>query len=74
MKLPQIKKLIRAKEQIEQGLITPARVWEVKFDGRGGFFHRTIDLQEFRKAQKAAWDKNCMKPNFTCAYTKLHSN
>jgi putative transcriptional regulator len=50
--------MIRAKEKIERGTATPANVWEVRSDGKGGFTRKTIDPKAFRRAQKAAWNKS----------------
>jgi putative transcriptional regulator len=53
-----IEEMIRAKEKIERGEATPARVWEVYATGRGGFTRKAVDPTEFRRAQKTAWDKS----------------
>ena len=58
MKPRNINEMIRAKEQIERGAATPADVWEVRLDGKGGFTRRALDPKGFRRAQKAAWDKS----------------
>src|SRR5438876_11443707 len=58
MKTRSIQEMIRAKEQIERGAATPAKVWEVRSDGKGGFTRRAVDPKAFRRAQKAAWDKS----------------
>jgi uncharacterized protein (DUF433 family)/DNA-binding transcriptional regulator YiaG len=58
MKARTINEMIRAKEQIERGMATPAHVWEVRSDGKGGFTRRAIDPKAFRRAQKTAWDKS----------------
>jgi len=58
MKARNIQEMIRAKERIERGAATPARVWDVRSDGKGGFTRREIDPRAFRKAQRAAWDNN----------------
>lgn len=58
MKSRSMKKLIRAKERIVRGTATPATVWEVRADGKGGFTRRAIDPKSFRRAQKTAWDKS----------------
>ena len=58
MKARNIQEMIRAKEQIERGAETPAKAWEVRPDGKGGFTRRAIDPKAFRRAQKAAWDKS----------------
>jgi putative transcriptional regulator len=56
MKSRSMSQMIKAKERIERGTATPANVWEVRPDGKGGFTRRTIDRKSFRRAQKAAWD------------------
>jgi len=38
--------------------VTPAHVWDVRSDGKGGFMRRAIDPKAFRRAQKVAWDKS----------------
>ena len=53
-----IKEMIRAKEMIERGVVTPARVWEVRPDGKGRFSQRAINPQTFRRSQKAAWEQS----------------
>jgi putative transcriptional regulator len=58
MKPRDIQEMIRAKEQMERGAATPAKVWEVRSDGKGGFTRRAVDPKAFRRAQKAAWDKS----------------
>jgi putative transcriptional regulator len=57
MKPRNLREMIRAKEEIERGAATPARVWELRPDGRGGFTRRTIEPKAFQRAQKTAWDK-----------------
>ena len=57
MKSRDIQEMIHAKEQIERGAATPAKVWDVRSDGEGGFTRRTVDPKEFQRAQKVAWDK-----------------
>jgi len=57
MKPRKIKEMIAAKESIERGQIAPARVWDVRPDGRGGFARRTLDPKAFQCVQKTAWDK-----------------
>jgi len=58
MKARNIQDMIRAKEQIERGAATPARVWDVRADGKGGFTRWAADPQAFRRARKTAWDKS----------------
>ena len=57
MKPRTIKAMLRAKERIERGEMAPARVWELKPDGKGGFTRRALDPKAFRRTQKA-WDKS----------------
>jgi len=52
------RELIRAKERIERGELAPARVWEMRPDGKGGFKRRSLDPRAFQREQKAAWDKS----------------
>jgi putative transcriptional regulator len=58
MKSRSINELIEAKERMLRGTATPAKVWEVRADGKGGFTRRAIDPKSFRRAQKASWDKS----------------
>jgi|SRR5581483_1721889 DNA-binding transcriptional regulator YiaG len=58
MKARGIQEMIRAKEKIERGAATPAKVWEVRSDGKGGFTRQALDPKVFRREQKAAWDKS----------------
>jgi putative transcriptional regulator len=58
MKSRSMKEMIAAKERIARGTATPANVWEVRVDGKGGFTRRTINPKSFRRAQKTAWDKS----------------
>ncbi len=58
MKARRIQEMIRAKDQIERGAATPAKVWDVRSDGKGGFTRRPVNPKAFRRAQKAAWDKS----------------
>ena len=60
MKKPDIRKLVRAKERIERGDAAPARVWEVRPDGKGGFKRRPRDPKAFQRAQKTACDKSTL--------------
>src|SRR2546430_11356506 len=53
-----IRELMERKERIERGEVTPAAVWEVKANGKGGFTHRRRDAQRFQKEQKRAWDRS----------------
>ena len=58
MKARNIQEMIRAKEQVECGAVTPSKVWDVRSDDKGGFMRRAIDPKAFRRAQKVAWDKS----------------
>ena len=58
MKSRSMEEMIEAKEKMTRGTTTPAHVWEVRADGKGGFTRRAIDPKTFRRAQKAAWDKS----------------
>jgi putative transcriptional regulator len=58
MKPRSIHEMIAAKEKIVRGKATPANVWEVRADGKGGLTRRTLDPMSFRRAQKMAWDKS----------------
>ena len=58
MKPRDIQEMIRAKERIERGAATPAKVWDVRPDGKGGFTRRAVDPKAFRRTQKEAWDKS----------------
>ncbi len=57
MKSRSIREMVRAKERMERGEAVPARVWEVKPNGKGGFTRRRIDARAFQRKQKAAWNK-----------------
>ena len=58
MKPRKIQEMIRSKTQIERGAGTPAKVWDVRSDGKGGFTRRAIDPNAFRRLQKATWEKS----------------
>jgi len=58
MRARSIREMLRAKQQIEQGKTAPARVWEVKPNGKGGFTRRALAAKAFQQRQKAAWDKS----------------
>ena len=68
MKARRIQEMIRAKEQIERGAATPAKVWNVRPDGKGGFTRRAVDPKAFRRAQKASWDKSIAARGKNLAY------
>jgi hypothetical protein len=54
MKPRNLQEMLRAKERIERGAVMPAKVWEVRADGKGGFSRRAVDAKAFRRARKAA--------------------
>jgi putative transcriptional regulator len=58
MKSRGLNEMMAAKERMARGAATPANVWEVRADGKGGFTRRTISPKSFRRAQKTAWDKS----------------
>jgi putative transcriptional regulator len=58
MKPRSMKEMVAATERIARGTATPANVWEVRPDGKGGFTRRTINPKSFRRAQKKGWDKS----------------
>jgi putative transcriptional regulator len=58
MKPRNLQEMLRTKGGIERGAVTPAKVWEVRPDGKGGFTRRAVDAKAFRRAQKVAWDKS----------------
>jgi DNA-binding transcriptional regulator YiaG len=58
MKRATIRELIERKDRIERGEATPAAVWEVKPDGKGGFVRRKLDPKSFQREQKKAWDRS----------------
>lgn len=58
MKTRDLSELLRAKERIERGKAIPARVWDLRPDGRGGFTRRALDPKTFRAAQKETWEKS----------------
>jgi putative transcriptional regulator len=58
MKPRSLKEMILAKEKMERGAATPANVWEVRADGKGGFIRHAINPKSFRRAQKKAWDRS----------------
>ena len=58
MKPRNLHEMIKAKEEIERGFKTPARVWEIRTDGQGGLTTRSIDPKAFQRSQKAAWDRS----------------
>ncbi|MDB6110601.1 MAG: hypothetical protein JWR69_2351 [Pedosphaera sp.] len=57
MKARNIQEMIRAKEKIERGSATPAKVWDVRSDGKGGFTRQAVDPSSFRRAQKMSSGK-----------------
>ena len=57
MKPRTIEQMQRAKSRIERGAVAPARVLEVRSDGKGGFIRHEVDPVKFQKAQQLAWNK-----------------
>jgi putative transcriptional regulator len=58
MKPRNIREMILAKEKIERGQVAPAKVWELRPEGKGGFVRKAINPGVFRRMQKTAWDKS----------------
>ncbi len=58
MKPRKIREMVHTKEQIEHGELAPARVWEVRPDGKGGLRRRSLDPKAFQRQQKVAWGKS----------------
>ena len=58
MKPRKIEEMIRAKQRIERGEATPARVWDVRANGKDGFKRRALDPELFQRSQKIAWEKS----------------
>jgi putative transcriptional regulator len=56
MKRRTIAELVRVKERMERGEITPARVWEVTRAKDGKIQRRQLDPEQFRRQQKAEWE------------------
>jgi DNA-binding transcriptional regulator YiaG len=50
--------MIKAKDKLERGEATPAKVWEVLPDGKGGFTRQTIAPDDFKCSQKAVWEQS----------------
>ena len=53
-----IQQIHREIAAIQSGKVAPARVWDVRPDGKGGFARRALDPKAFRRTQKAAWDRS----------------
>src|SRR5258706_890273 len=53
-----IEEMIHSRERIERGATIPAKVWDLRPDGKGGFTRRALEPKAFQRAQKAAWDKS----------------
>jgi putative transcriptional regulator len=51
-----IQQIHREIDAIQSGKAAPARVWELKPDGKGGFARRAMDPKAFRRAQESAWE------------------
>ena len=58
MKPRSIRELVEAKERLERGEETPARVWDLRPDGKGDFNRRELDPKAFQREQKAAWNRS----------------
>ena len=56
MKRRTIAELVRVKERMERGEITPARVWEVTRGKDGTIQRRQLDPEQFCRQQKAEWE------------------
>ena len=56
MKGRTIAELVRVKERMERGEITPARVWEVTRGKDGKIQRRQLDPEQYRRQQKAEWE------------------
>jgi hypothetical protein len=52
MKVRKIREMIEVKEQIERGAATPANVWELRSDGKGGFTRRNIGVRRQRLTEE----------------------
>jgi putative transcriptional regulator len=56
MKRRTITELVRVKERMERGEITPARVWEVTRGKDGKIQRRQLDPEQYRRQQRAEWE------------------
>ena len=56
MKRRTIAELVRVKERMERGEITPARVWEVARGKDGKIHRRQLGPEQYRRQQKAEWE------------------
>jgi len=56
MKQRTIADMLRAKERIERGEITPARVWSVTRGQDGKLSRRQLDPEKCRRKLKAEWE------------------
>jgi putative transcriptional regulator len=56
MKRRTIAELMRVKERMERGEITPARVWEVTRGKDGKLQRRQLDPEQYRRRVKAEWE------------------
>ena len=52
-----IQQIHREIAAVQTGKIAPARVWDVRPDGKGGCTRRALNPKAFQRAQKVAWDK-----------------
>ena len=56
MKRRTIEEMLEVKNRIERGELAPARAWEVT-RGRDGKVHRRqLDLEQYRRQQRAEWE------------------
>lgn len=56
MKRRTIAEMMRVKERVERGEITPARVWEVTRSKDGKAHRRQLDPEQYRQQLKAEWE------------------
>ena len=56
MKRRTIAELVRVKERMERGEITPGRVWEVTRGKDGKVHRRQLDPEQYRRQQRAEWE------------------
>jgi DNA-binding transcriptional regulator YiaG len=56
MKQRTIAELIRVKERMERGELTPARVWEVTRGKDGKSQRRQLDPEDYRRQLRAEWE------------------
>jgi DNA-binding transcriptional regulator YiaG len=56
MKQRTIAELIRVKDRMERGELTPGRVWEVTRGADGKIQRRQLDPEQYRRQQRAEWE------------------